>query len=174
MQELEKQQINDWLSDWLVEAEAASAAREVPRTHTSRDSREPRTSFFLHRSFGSCGGTHKSCSTPCCGRWPWLYLGKDQAGSWGLVQRFSRDYISHISHIFVFFFFNFQDFKEKHAIRNKRNMTVEVSAVRSWSGGTSARWAALHERLCRPKRAWRSCRWVPGSSRSRVWDHMRS
>lgn len=30
MQELEKQQINDWLSDWLVEAEAASAAREVP------------------------------------------------------------------------------------------------------------------------------------------------
>jgi len=31
MQELEKQQINDWLSDWLVEAEAASAAREELR-----------------------------------------------------------------------------------------------------------------------------------------------
>ena len=38
MQELEKQQINDWLSDWLVEAEAASAAREVPRSDT----------FFFH------------------------------------------------------------------------------------------------------------------------------
>lgn len=48
MQELEKQQINDWLSDWLVEAEAASAAREVPRTHTGRDtSREPRHVFFF-------------------------------------------------------------------------------------------------------------------------------
>ncbi|CAJ1410815.1 unnamed protein product [Effrenium voratum] len=31
MQDLERQQINDWLSDWLVEAEAASAAREELR-----------------------------------------------------------------------------------------------------------------------------------------------
>ena len=141
MQELEKQQINDWLSDWLVEAEAASAAREVPRTHTSRDSREPRHVFFLHRSFGSFGGTHKSCSTPCCGRWPWLYLGKDQAGSWGLVQRFSRDYLSTFL-TFSCFFFQFSNFKGKtYAIRKTCNILLwrSWSFFRSWSGGTSAR-----------------------------------
>ncbi|CAK9049225.1 unnamed protein product [Durusdinium trenchii] len=64
MQDLERQQINDWLSDWLVEAEAASSAREELRqlrwyAQELQDAvlREMALAVLEHRDFRAVSGT---------------------------------------------------------------------------------------------------------------------
>lgn len=137
MQELEKQQINDWLSDWLVEAEAASAAREVPRTHTGRDSRESRHVFFFCTGASAAAVVRaRAAALRAAGDGLGCTLVRIKLGLGVLYKDYKRLHFSHFSH-FRAFFSNFQN--KKHAIRKIRNTTVEVSAVRSWSGGTSAR-----------------------------------
>lgn len=119
MQELEKQQINDWLSDWLVEAEAASAAREVPRTHTGRDSRDSREArhvfFFCTGASAAAVVRTRAAALRAAGDGLGCTLVRIKLGLGVLYKDYKRLHFSHFSHFPVFF--NFQFSKEKHAIR---------------------------------------------------------